>query len=391
MQAAIAKELPKEDDSAIWKERLGNFQIRQSPHYTLLSDVQVQAVPDNWLKRMEDAYTGFVYWFALKGKTLKLPERRLLAILISEKDAFDVQHKQVFEDVPLVADGFYARRDNVAIYCSKPLDDQYDGLTNTTKGLWSTWDRKTLLKGGGWNKSGISNDMVARAQTLALLLQIIEEESELATITHEGVRQLLGAVALEGSDKPILPRTVEVPLWVQFGMAACFETPTGAFWPGMGAPNWTLLQKHKLLDNAKKLDKPEDALKNVVTDRYFSEAAREKEPKKALEKPQTLSWSLAYFLMQQRRDQLLRYFQELAQMPRDLEFDEETLLLTFARAFDLLDANKPNEVNPNKMYNLAKDWYQYIKLTPLEMTEVLNQAVKEQQSELKGSKRPPTK
>src|SRR5262249_19856941 len=104
MQTAMAKELPREDDSAIWKERLGNFQIKQSPHYTLLYDVQVPAVADSWLRRMEDTYTGFVYWFALKGKTLKMPERRLLSVLISEKDAFDVQHKQVFEDVPLVAD-----------------------------------------------------------------------------------------------------------------------------------------------------------------------------------------------------------------------------------------------------------------------------------------------
>ena len=56
-------------------------------------------------------------------------------------------------------------------------------------------------------------------------------------------------------------------------------------------------------------------------------------------------------------------------------------------AFDLVDAGKPNEVNPNKLYNMAKDWYQYIKLTPLEVTEVMAQAVKDQARELKGTKK----
>jgi hypothetical protein len=180
-------------------------------------------------------------------------------------------------------------------------------------------------------------------------------------------------------------------MWLQFGLASCFETPLGAYWPEVGAPNWTLLQKFHLLDKAKKLDKPEDAIKSVLTDRYFYEALKDKEPQKAISKPQTLSWSLAYFLLHRHRDQLFRYFQELAQLPRDLEFDADQVMLTFARAFDLQDAGKPGEINPNKLGNLAREWYQDIRGTHLEATEVLNQAVKEQQSELKGTKKPPTK
>jgi hypothetical protein len=393
MQAAMAKELPKEDPVvARWRERLGNYKIKQRDHYTLLYDVPVESVADSWLQHLEDTYQGFVYWFALKGKTLKLPEQRLVGVLISEKDAFEVQHKQVFEEIPLAADSFHARRDdNVAFYCAKRMDEQYDGLNNVTKGFWQSWDRPTLLAGKGWGKAGMDANMTARAQTLVLLLKILEDEAELASASHGGTRQLLAAVTLEGSDKPILPRSVEVPWWVQYGMAACFETPLGAFWRAVGAPNEALLTKFILMDKAKKLDKPEDAIRGVVTDRYFYEALKDKEPQKAMGKPEALAWSLAHFLLTRHSDHLFRYFQDLARLPRDLEFDEDQVMLIFARAFDLQDAGKPDEINQNKLGMLAREWYQEIRRTHTELSEVLNQAVKEQQTELKGTKNPPKK
>jgi hypothetical protein len=75
-----------------------------------------------------------------------------------------------------------------------------------------------------------------------------------------------------------------------------------------------------------KLDKPEEALRNVVTDHYFnlmSGKRDEEEKEKAQRKAQTMSWALVYYLAQERRDGLLRYYQELSSMPRDLDFDEE--------------------------------------------------------------------
>jgi hypothetical protein len=148
----------------------------------------------------------------------------------------------------------------------------------------------------------------------------------------------------------------------------------------------------------------------VVTDGYFRTAAAEKEEKKddaskkkdekevkekkehdqAVRKARTMSWALTYYLMQQKRDGLVRFFQELSNLPRDLEFDDGVLLAAFGRAFDLIDPSKPNEVNPTKFYNLAKEWYSYIKLTNLETPEILNQARREQQSELKTGNKPAT-
>ena len=91
-------------------------------------------------------------------------------------------------------------------------------------------------------------------------------------------------------------------------------------------------------------------------------------------KARTMAWALTYYLMQRRLDGLTRYCQELATLPRDLEFDEDVLLASFARAFDLVDASKPNEVNPSKFRDLAFDWYHEITNTPIEVPDILKDA-----------------
>src|SRR5207244_2366018 len=79
---------------------------------------------------------------------------------------------------------------------------------------------------------------------------------------------------------------------------------------------------------------------------------------------------------------LVRYYRELAKMPRDLEFDDQTLLLCFARAFNCLDAKgeKPDDA---KLTELAKEWHRFIDLTPPESEDVFKD-IQQRQSELKA-------
>src|SRR5262249_4413255 len=145
----------------------------------------------------------------------------------------------------------------------------------------------------------------------------------------ECTRQLIAAVGH-------LPRSVQAPQWNDFGMASFFETPRGAFWSGVGAPSWVYLTQYKQWENAKKLEDPVKSLLNVVTDRYFREAETSKHKQTTLMKARTMAWALNYYLMHKKLGGLVRYYQELREMPRDLEIDEGVLLQTFARAFDLL-------------------------------------------------------
>jgi hypothetical protein len=169
---------------------------------------------------------------------------------------------------------------------------------------------------------------------------------------------------------------VEAPQWIDFGMASFFETPKGSYWSGTGAPNMAYLVNFKLWDATKKLEKNSaEALKSVVTDRYFHKIKESKSKENAEAKARTMTWALTYFLAYKKRDGLLRYYQELANQPRDLDLDEDVLLGCFARAFGLVDAKKPNEVDENELNKLASSWYTFIKGTPLEIDEVLKEAL----------------
>jgi len=374
--ADFNRALNKDDGSAAWRERLGDdFKVKQNKHYTLLYDVQADVAADERLSRLENNYKSFYYWFALRGKALPQPERRLLAVLVESQDAFDHQHQDIFDNAPMTLDGFYVPRENIAVFSMRRQDDAYNGLEKIAQPLWQTYDKKRLLA-GKW-KSGLSARETAQAQTIALLLQAMEDEGERTTIGHEGTRQLIRAIGL-------VPRNVKLPHWVDFGLASFFETPKGALWSGTGAPSWNYLVRYKSWSSPpKKLEKPEDGLKRTVTDQYFHEAQEakdDKEREKAEVKAHTMSWALVYYLAREKRDGVLRYLEEIANLPRDLELDDEVLLGCFARAFDLVDVSKvdpmkPSQVDMGKLQQLANQWSRYLGNTNLEVTDVMNKAV----------------
>jgi hypothetical protein len=80
---------------------------------------------------------------------------------------------------------------------------------------------------------------------------------------------------------------------------------------------------------------------------------------------------LTYYLAQRQLDGLIRYGQELAQLPRDLELDGEVQLNCFARALGMADGQGLNQV---KFEALAKDWYKFIGIEPLQVPELLTEA-----------------
>ena len=211
-----------------------------------------------------------------------------------------------------------------------------------------------LLKGKGLGVAVYFNES-AKAQTLTLVRKVMEEDARREAVTYEGTRQLIAALGL-------LPRSVKAPQWIDFGMASFFETPKGAYWSGTGSPNLTYLVNFHLWDHEKKLEKdPTVALKSVVTDHYFHLIEGSKNKENARAKAHTMSWALVYYLAYKKRDGLLRYYQELAQEPRDLDLDEDVLLNCFARAFGLTDPKKPNEMDETELNKFAAAWYKFMR------------------------------
>src|SRR5207249_4169216 len=220
---------------------------------------------------------------------------------------------------------------------------------------------------------------VAWMQTFNLIQKAMEEESDRATITHEGCRQLLTATGL-------LPRTLASPDWIHEGLASFLETPHRSFYPSVGLPSWTNLVQFKFLRKTKKLDKAENVLMQVVTNGYHRKAQRSSElltahkekqevalAKKAEEDTamaRATSWALVYYLAKTKKlDVLLRYCQELNSLPRDLEFDERALQACFERAFQLRD--------PAAVQAFATDWFNEMENVYLEIPDVERQAIDE--------------
>ncbi len=357
------------DDPAIssWRSKLlPGYTTAESPHYLIVHNAAHDSDMELTTHRnhLENTFRGFYYWFALKGVALPLPAYRQVIVLTKQMQDFDHLHK-VLSSPPVIVDGFFARRENLAVMSSTRQDESYEALTT----FWEPWrakgyQRHELLVASRRKDNGVPKGLEGdtqrniEAQMLALMLSALEQEAELATVSHDATRQLLFASGL-------LPRNVAVPEWILFGAGSFFETPLQSPWPTIGAPSpYYLPRWREMKDKVYEKDRV-DTLKKVVTDAYFRSLppdGKSGSPERtlretALRKARTAAWSLTYFLAQDKRDGLRRYFAELSKMPRDIELDETVLLECFARSFGCVNAN--NEVDKDKLKALAGSWYAY--------------------------------
>jgi hypothetical protein len=384
VKKAMAARITKDDPAIEWRaDRLPtNYKTKRGEHHTVLynsPETDPKEVLD-YLALLEKNYEGFFYWFALKGKALPVPDKRLVAMLVDKKEEF-LGYRRVFDNTPLVADGFYNRAENLAVFSMARVDQVFDLLNKTTNPLWqSGWNIDDLLNAKG--HPGAQPQEVVRNQMLALLLKGMQDESAWASVSHVASRQLAVATGL-------ISTNVAVPESLQFGIGSFFETPLGAFWPGIGAPSWTYMVKFKLWKKNNVLDRPEDAIRSVITDQYFREITDDSKRTVALTKARTMAWSFTFFLMNRHLNHLLRYCEELKNLPRDMEFDDDTLLAAFGRAFEMTDPNDPYHVHTAKLDRLAQEWYSYIELTPIESSAAMEEAIKEYEKQQKKNKTGP--
>jgi hypothetical protein len=386
----------------LWKKRLPTYGAAPSAdgHYVIFFNEQSKDPPPEIQRRLallEQNMRAFYYWFALRGKALPVPDDKLVAIQVQDPVAFRSQRLAV-DDAQVVSDGFFAARDNVAVFSTNRLDEAYQAFSRNLQEIWREgWKREDLLAGKDvpreLKKKEKWRDQFKRCQTLALVDKALENEAEIAAVGHEGTRQLAIATNL-------YPRSIVAPDWIQFGFASLFDTPKGpypgatgtaqtSFWPAYGAPSWAYIRPFKVWADTKdadsKLDEPALALSRTVTDYYFRNSRKEvneeidsnlteteqkrkkKEIARAKEeqlRARTLAWALAYYLAKYRIDDLFAYFHELSNQPRDLEMDEQTNLLAFGRALKILNA-AGDGIDDAKLTALARDWFSKIKLEPV--------------------------
>jgi hypothetical protein len=357
----------------------------QQGHYSLWTNVASARNADlvRRLALMEETFEKFYYWFALHSSQetlLSVPGRRLLAVVVADPKEF-AEKQKAWGNLPLVGDGFLPRRDNVMVLCAEHLDEAFALLQKNNQELVRKIPRSEFLSGsiwpGGDKKQLTPRDRevlkyagaVALMQTMILVEKAVAEDAERATISHEAIRQLLFATGL-------LPRNVEVPEWIQYGLASFFETPEGAFYGGVGLPSWSNLIDFKYHRKKSKLGSAKDVLLNLVSDRYFLQARESahrldanryrsenlaNKAKDDQEIARSTAWALVYFLAKEGKlNTLLRYSAELDRLPRDLELSPNVLRSCFSRAFGLPDS---------RLQEIGNEWFTAMENTVLEIPE----------------------
>jgi hypothetical protein len=360
----LDRPLPTDNPAgAPWGQLLKGDTVTTSPqhHYALLHPLDANRDDVNArLARLEDACRAFYYWFALHDVALPVPTQHLAAVLTTKDDKFKQLHN-VFASGPVVMDGFFGRRENVAVLSAQRRDEAYTTLSTVSNHeFWTqNYVRHDVLKGnhlGVPRAERLNPQRVAQAQAYALLLKALEDESAACSVSHDVARQLLFASGL-------LPRNVAAPEWLQFGVGSFFEVPAESPWPTIGYPSFYYAPRIKELKDKKKLEKtPYDTLVKVVTDGYFRAGGKDKDA--SVRKGRAAAWSLVYYLAKFKPPELRRYLKELARMPRDMELTPDMLLGCFARAFDAV--NPDGSVNKGTLNRVANDWYSSINSVPLE-------------------------
>jgi len=377
VQAALDRPVTK-GGSAELKSHLANYKEAtlkdDKGHFVLFHKLSTndQDEVQGRLARLEDSLRTYYYWFALKGVVLPVPTERLPALLTEREPEFK-RTRNSLADPPVVGDGIFARRENLMVFCARPLDSHYDMLdkfTATKMTQFNLINRQELLKGKGIPKTlrPDAPQELAYGETLALAEKEMEDEAERAGASHEATRQLLFASGL-------LPRNVTIPEWTLFGMGSFFETAERSPWPTPAGLSTVYLPifRTELGEKGKHFEgTPYKTLRKIVTDGYFRDLTPDDYKNKTdrLMKARAATWSLNYFLAQRYLGNLQRYYKNLSEMPRDLELDDAALMDCFARAFDRYDpkTKKPDE---SKLADLAEEWQNYMFTVNLEAEDFL--------------------
>jgi hypothetical protein len=405
----LSADVTRADKAKTWKTKLGYPAMAVTKHYALVHNSEDPARDgvQRRLAALEDTFKTYYLLFALKGKALPAPSEKMVAILVDRPDTFTKQ-MHTFEASDLIADGFHARQENLAIFSPTRLDRASRNYEQVMREVYKQ-NSTELLKGDfpkmPREKEKLEQKVaeVARAQVLSLVEQALREESEIATATHEGAAQLL-------AETGVLPRNTNAPEWLRFGLASLFEMPKGpfpgktitlvkqSFYPGAGGPNWAWRRYlDELLADRLISDVPAKEVLECMTDVYFRHAhevaktGTETEAHTAMAQARCMAWGVTFYFFTEKFDAFDAFLTDLANRPRDVELDHFAVMSALNRAFDLrLTGISPMRPvpTPEQIIWMGKEWLACMRKYPAPSVKLKLEDVDSNPVNPKGPGRP---
>ncbi|MCI0362106.1 MAG: DUF1570 domain-containing protein, partial [Planctomycetaceae bacterium] len=226
------------------KKLLGrrDMKVKLSKHFILMHDTpdtpakgSKKTRAEERIQLLEAVYESFLLRFYAYGVELEIPKERLKVVLFNEYDRYRAFSTRLSPSLAS-ASGFWSPGNNTAIFFDHGTNEEFKALAKVNTEL------QKLKADALRDRTPATADIRRLADTLALLIELERENSDIEVVSHEITHQMAGNTGL-------LPRHVQVPRWVHEGLATYFETPNGASWGGIGKVV-VLLGEHQIFLDA---------------------------------------------------------------------------------------------------------------------------------------------
>jgi hypothetical protein len=247
LKKLLEKQLPDSPDAEAMLKRVagrGAFRIQKSAHFLLATDTPAKPSGDRKKTRaaerldlMEKAYESFLYWFHAHDLKLEPPTGRLLSVLYTESGDYTEFARGVSGLSSEGHTGLFDRQRNVSVF----LDQAGDSPTRDLR--QSASKRREDATAAKKKRDASVTGTVRGADLLEALAEMAQDGADAEAVSREVARQMAFSAGLFAPG-------VEVPAWVEQGLARFFELPREAPWTGFGAPSELRLAAYRALEKA---------------------------------------------------------------------------------------------------------------------------------------------
>ena len=320
-----------------------DMKFKRSKHFILMHDTPDTLTKgkltrsDERLQLLETVYEAFLLRFYAYGVELEIPKERLKVVLFNEHKDYSLFAERLSPGLSS-ASGFWSGGNNTAIFYDHGTNEEFKLMAELNKILQAR--KKDAIK----ERTPDAADTVRLADTIAMLVEIEREDSDIEVVTHETTHQMAGNTGL-------LPRHVLIPSWVHEGLATYFETPDGANWGGVGAVNSSRLESYRMLEP----DREHSNIDFIVGDQIFDFAGNHATKVAGYGQ----AWALTHFLLENHFDGFLAFYRRLGEMPPDAQLSSEVV----NQIFD-------EEIKVKRAF-LDQEWRAYMRKLKTDVEEIL--------------------